>query len=182
MGLATFYFVNVFSLFRYYLPLGIDRAHHLNTLKSLLLNDALCLAWLKLAQWLWRRGFKFFILFIHFRYFVIISLWKRAETIIWRVWSREEEFFYLVYVISLFRYYLPLGINRVHHVNTHKNPFTQRRLLPSLVEIGPVVLEKMKIWKVYRRMEDGHKAIRKAHLITNSCINKTTSSFRNNHR
>ena len=48
--------------------------------------------------------------------------------------------------------------------------------MPSLIEIGPVVLEKkMKMWQVYRqtdrhtdgRTEDGQKVIRKAH-------NKTT--------
>ena len=28
-------------------------------------------------------------------------------------------------------------------------PFTQGWLVPSLIEIGPVVLEEMKMWKVY---------------------------------
>ena len=32
-------------------------------------------------------------------------------------------------------------------------PFTQGSFVPSLVEIGPVVLEKMKMWKVYRRTD-----------------------------
>ena len=32
--------------------------------------------------------------------------------------------------------------------------------MPSLVEIGPVVLEKMKLWKVYRRTDDGRKVIK----------------------
>ena len=36
------------------------------------------------------------------------------------------------------------------------SPFTQECFVPSLVEIGPVVLEKkMKMWKVYRQT-DGH--------------------------
>ena len=60
-------------------------------------------------------------------------------------------------------------------------PLTQGCFVPSLVEIGPVVLEKkMKMWKVYRRMDgrtnrrtdrrtdrqtdDGWQVIRKAHL------------------
>ena len=47
--------------------------------------------------------------------------------------------------------------------------FTQGCFVPSLVKIGPVVLEKkMKIWKVYsRRMDkwtDSWQAIRKAHF------------------
>ena len=60
-------------------------------------------------------------------------------------------------------------------------PFTQGCFVPSLVEIGPVVLEKkMKMWKVYRqkdrqtdrqtdgqtdgRTDAGRQLIRKAHL------------------
>ena len=52
---------------------------------------------------------------------------------------------------------------------TNLNPFAQGYIVPSFVEIGPVVLEKKsKIGKVYRRTDrqtdDGRKAIRKAHL------------------
>ena len=48
-------------------------------------------------------------------------------------------------------------------------PFTQGCLVPSLVEIGPLVLEKkMKMWEVYRQTDgqtdDGWQVIRKAHL------------------
>ena len=74
---------------------------------------------------------------MYFRYFVIISLWKRAGTFIWKTW------------IS----------------------FTLWCFVPSLVQIGPVVLEKkMKIWKVYDNNDnndnDDHwqTVIRKAHL------------------
>ena len=52
-----FNFVNVFSLFRYYLPLEKGGALHLNKLESPLPKDALCQVWLKLAQWFWRRRF-----------------------------------------------------------------------------------------------------------------------------
>ena len=54
-------FVNVFSLFRNYLPLGKGRALHLNKLESPSPNNALCQIWLKLAQWFWRRRFLNFI-------------------------------------------------------------------------------------------------------------------------
>ena len=50
-------FVNVFSLFRNYLPLGKGGALHLNKLESPSHKDALCQVWLKLAQWFWRRSF-----------------------------------------------------------------------------------------------------------------------------
>ena len=46
-----------FSLFRYYLPLEKGRALHLNKLESPSPKNALCLVWLKLAQWFWRRRF-----------------------------------------------------------------------------------------------------------------------------
>ena len=50
-----FNFVNVFSLFRNYLPLEKSGALHLNKLESPSPKDALCQVWLKLAQWFWRR-------------------------------------------------------------------------------------------------------------------------------
>ena len=61
-------------------------------------------------------------------------------------------------------------------------PFTLGWFVPSLVEIGPVVLEKkVKMWKVYRRTDrqtdDGRLVIRIAHLSfqlrwakNNNCI------------
>ena len=48
-------FVNVFSLFRNYLPLEKGGALHLKKLESPSPKDALCQVWLKLAQWFWRR-------------------------------------------------------------------------------------------------------------------------------
>ena len=52
-------FVNVFSLIRNYLPLEKGGALHLNKLESPLPKDALCQVWLKLAQWFWRRRWKY---------------------------------------------------------------------------------------------------------------------------
>ena len=51
-------FVNVFSLFRNYLPLEKGGALHLNKLESPSPKDALCQVWMKLAQWFWRRRWK----------------------------------------------------------------------------------------------------------------------------
>ena len=50
------------------------------------------------------------------------------------------------------------------HLIKPEFPSPKDALLPSLVEIAQVVLEKrMKMWKVYGQM-DGWQAIRKAHL------------------
>ena len=51
-------FVNVFSLFRNYLPLEKDMALFYNKLESPSPKDALYQVWLKLAQWFWRRRWK----------------------------------------------------------------------------------------------------------------------------
>ena len=124
-------FVNVFSLFRNYLPLDESRVLHLKKLEFPSPDDALCQVWLNMAQWFWKRRFfnfgNVFSLFInylplekdralhlnksespsykdalcqvwssgsweedvyissiHFRYFLIISPWKRARPFIWR--------------------------------------------------------------------------------------------------
>ena len=60
-----------------YLPLEKGRALHLNKFESPSSKDALGQVWLKLAQWFWRRRF-FLFSTMYFRYFVIISPWKRA--------------------------------------------------------------------------------------------------------
>ena len=53
--------LNVFSIFRNYLPLEKGGALHLNKLESPSPKDALYEDWLKLAQWFWRRGFLNFV-------------------------------------------------------------------------------------------------------------------------
>ena len=66
----------------------------------------------------------------------------------WLSGSGEEDFFYFVFdVFLLFRNYLPLEKGVVLHLYKLKSPFTQGCFVPSLVEIGPVVLEE-KIFKV----------------------------------
>ena len=55
---------------------------HLNKLESPSHKDALCQVCLKLAQRLWRWRF-FLISSMHFRYFVVISPWKKAGAFIW---------------------------------------------------------------------------------------------------
>ena len=102
-----FSFVNVFSLFCNYLPLEEGGALHLNKLESPSPKEALCLVWLKLAQWFWRRRFLNF-----------------------------------VNAFSLFLTYVPLEKCGALHLNKLESPFPRRCIVPSLVEIGSVVLEK----------------------------------------
>ena len=102
-----FNFVNVFSLFRNYLPLEKSGALHLNKLESPLPKDALCKVWLKLAQWFWRRWF-----------------------------------LNVCQCILAFSQLSLLGKGRGHSFEQTWIPFTQGCFVPSLVEIGSVVLEK----------------------------------------
>ena len=73
-------FINVFSLFRNYLPL--ERKPFNWQFESTSPKDSLCQVWLKLSQWFWGRRF-FLISSMYFPYFVIISPWKRVGTFIW---------------------------------------------------------------------------------------------------
>ena len=112
-------FVNVFSLFRNYLPLENGRALHLIKLESPSPKDTLSAVWLKLSKLCWRR-----------------------------------RFFNFVNVFSLFRNYVPLEKGGAPSFKQTWIPFTRGCFVPSLVEIGPVVLDKkMKMWKVYRRTD-----------------------------
>ena len=111
----------------------------------------------------------------------------------WLSGSGEEDFFYFVFdVFLLFRNYLPLEKGGALHLKNSLHPrmlcaisllsplgkglgpsfeetwipFTQGCFVPSLVEIGPVVLEKkMKMWKVYDNANNNdRRTTDKAHL------------------
>ena len=67
-------FVNVFSIFRHFLPLEKGGALHLNKLEYPSPKDALCQVWLKFAQWFWRRRILNFVkVFSLFRNYVPIG-------------------------------------------------------------------------------------------------------------
>ena len=96
-------YVNVFSLFRYYLPLEKGVALHLKKLEFPSPNDALCQVWLKLGQWFLRRFLKFVNVFSLFHYYLTLdkggalhsnklesSLPKDA---LWRVWLKLTQWF-----------------------------------------------------------------------------------------
>ena len=72
----------------------------------------------------------------------------------WPSGSGEDDFSNLFNVFSLFRNYLSLEKGRSPSSEQIWMPFTQGCFVQSLVEIGPVVLEKkMKMWKVYRQTD-----------------------------
>ena len=95
-------------------------------------------------SWNWPSGSgeeEFLISSMYFRYFLIISPWKRAGPFIWTNlnplqprmlcakfgwnWlsgSGEEEFLIFVNVFSLFRYYLPLKKGVVLQLNNFEFP------------------------------------------------------------
>ena len=78
---------------------------------------------------------------------------------VWHSGSGDNDFKNIVNIFALFRYYLPLK---------KSGTYTQRYLVQSLVKAGPVVLEKMKMWKVLNdnNNDDEHYWLssRKAHL------------------
>ena len=110
---------------------------------------------------------------MYFWYFVIIFpskspwlfIWKKLNPLQprtlcgkfgwnWQSCSWEEDFY-----ILLIGNYLPLEKGVALHLKKIWIPITQGCFVPSLFEIGPVVLEKkMKMWKVYRRTTGDQKS------------------------
>ena len=145
--------------------------------------------------WNWISGSgeeDFKILSMYFHYFIIISPWKKGGafhlkktwipfTQIYLVQSLveigpvvlEKKMFKRCQFIFIISKLSPLWEGLSPSFEQTWIPFTQEDFVPSLVEIGPVVLEKkMKMWKVYRqtdgrtdgRTDDGRQVIRKAHF------------------
>ena len=124
---------------------------------------------------------------MYFRYYVIISPWKRAGPFFWTImnplhpkilctqfgwnWpsgSGAEDFL----ILSMhFRYFVIISLGKRWGPSFEQTwiPFTQGCFVPSSVEIGSVVLEKkMKMWKVDRQTDrqtdDGRQVMRKAQV------------------
>ena len=114
----------------------------------------MCLVWRKLAQLFWRR--KKYLDFVNvFSLFWCLLLENSAtlhlnkiespspKDAFYQVWLKLAQWNF-VYVFLLFRYY-HLSFWAWPFVFTNLNPL----FVPSLVEIGPLVLEtKIKMWKV----------------------------------
>ena len=87
-----FYFVNVFSLFRNYLPLEKGRVLHLCKLESPSPKDALCQVWLKAAQLFSRRRFlNLFNVFSLFHNYLHCAKFGRN----WLSGSIEKKIFFI---------------------------------------------------------------------------------------
>ena len=110
----------MFLQFQNYLPLEKDVALHLNKLEFLSPKDALCQVWLKLAQQFWRTKFLNFV-----NVFLLFHNWI------------ELNIFYCIYKYKRIGYkgWCPA-------FDQSWIPFTQKCVVPCLVEIGLVVLEK----------------------------------------
>ena len=180
------------KIFRYYLPLETGETLHLN-INTHHPNMLCAKLW---CNWPSSSGEDFFLLSsMYFCYFVIIYLLKRAGPFILKTWFPitqercqvwlklvvlEKKIFKSCQFIFINSQLSPLWEGRGPSFEQTWIPFTQGYFVPSLVEIGPVVLEKkMKMWKVYRQTDgqtdrqtdrqtdgrtDGRQVIRKAHL------------------
>ena len=120
--------------------------------------DALCQVWLKLAQWFWRREFfNFFNVFSLFLNYLPLEKGgalhlKKLETpspkdALSQVWLKLSQWFWrrgflnFVNVFSLF-HKNPLGKGHGPSFEQTWIPKTQECIVPCLVEIGSVVLDK----------------------------------------
>ena len=104
---------------------------------------------------------------MYFCYIVIKSPWKKAGPFIrnklssyaprmhctmfcwiWPSGSGENKNLNFVNVFSLFANFLPLEKGGSSWIHSTKGCF-----VPSLIEVGPVIVEKMKMWKLYRQTD-----------------------------
>ena len=137
-------FLNVFSLFRNYLPLEQGVVLHLNKLESPLPMDALCQVWLRLAKWILRGRF---LNCIDQCIFAISKLSPLEQGValylnklesplpkdaLCRVWLKLAQWFLrrfpnFVNVFSLFHNHLPLEKGLAHYFK-NLNPLYPRML------------------------------------------------------
>ena len=111
---------------------------------------------------------------MYFCNFVFISLWKKAWLFnlnklkssstkhacflssLVEIGPPVQEKNIFFYLSMYFRYFIssPIGQGQDPFICTNLNSLTQECFVPSLVEIGPVVLKKMKMWKGYRQTDE----------------------------
>ena len=150
---------NVVSLFRYYLPLEKGVALHLNKCDSPPPKNALCQFWLKLSQWFLRRRFLNFVnVFSLFRYY-LPSEKGMALHFLFTQWCfvprlveigpvvLKKKIFKLCQCIFAISLLSPLRKGRGPSFDQTWILITQECFVPTLFEIGPVVLRK-KIFQV----------------------------------
>ena len=96
-GRRFFNFVNVFSLFRNYLPLEKGTALYLNKLDSPSPEDAVSQGCLKLSQWIWRGKFlKFVNVILPFRHYLPLETLKSPSSrdSLSQVWLKLVQWFW----------------------------------------------------------------------------------------
>ena len=149
-------------------------------------KDALWQVWVKLVLWFWRRLWKFVKVFSLFCNYIPLEkglaidfnkleLPSSKETLcqvklILTYWFWRRRFLYMKFftIFSLFRNYLPWN-RKESFIWINLNSLPPRIFVPSLVEIGTVVLEKKrKIWKVYVNDDNDDRKWTKAYLIFGS--------------
>ena len=137
----------------------MTNGHHLNKLESPSPKDDLYQVWTKLVKWFWRRRFlKIFREFLHFCYYLSLEMADHHQLynfkspspkdVSCQVWLKLAQWFLKRRFLSIFWYIFtfsllsPFENDRSSSFVQFWIPITQGCFLASLVEIGPVVLEK----------------------------------------
>ena len=106
--------------------------------------DSFCENWLKLAKWFWKKILKvfnvFYVLFnIHINKFESLHPRMLGAQFFW-FWRSSVNVFWTIF---MFCNYLSLGKGHGPSFKQTLIKFTQNYFAPSLVEISPLVLEKI---------------------------------------
>ena len=144
----------IFFNFCDYLPFEKDLALHLNNLEFPLPKDDLCQVWLKLACWFWRRRFfqykhspivappdprgpwcEQFWIYIILESFHVNMTYSGSVVLGKKIFQLPHPIFGYLWLSPLWRRSGPL-------FEQFRISFTQGWLMPSLIEIGLLVLEK----------------------------------------
>jgi hypothetical protein len=150
---------SAFLLFRYYLPFKKGSPLDLNKRESPRPKDDLCQVWFKLAQWFWRRRFLYdptpilhFCEYLPFEEDLALYLNKlespSPKDDLYQLWLNLAQWFWRRKFLNIFSVFFillllsPLGEGQSPSFEQTWIPSPQGWFVPSLVKIGPVVLEK----------------------------------------
>ena len=120
-------FENALSQFPLYIPFknGVDL--HLNIIKFPLPKDALCQDWLKLAQWLWRRGWNC----------EIFTYDRRSEKFTWAFSSvqlikKKVNWMLFCYILQKYIYFFKIIHDEYIYINSSISCGNHMRLISSV--------------------------------------------------
>ena len=178
------HFVNVFWLFRNYLPLEKGGALHLNKFESPSPKDALCQVWLKLAQWFLRRRFLNFVnVFSPFCNYLplkksrVLHLNKlespSPKDALCQVWLKLAHWFWrrrflkVVNLFLLFPNYLPFGKSMALHLNKLESPSPRGTFLARWFwwRRCEKFTDRQTDGRTDGQTDDGWQMIRKVHFL-----------------